>query len=96
MFQGTNALNGAIVTNTPLLDRNLSNSITIFPGGFPLYTNGVLVGAIGISGDGVDQDDIIGASGSTGFLAPEPIRADRTSYRNVRLPYAKFPRNPAL
>ncbi len=96
MFQGTNLLNGAVVTNTPTLNPNLPNGITIFPGGFPLYRNGVLVGAIGVSGDGVDQDDIIAASGSTGFLAPEPSRADRTSYRGIRLPYAKFPRNPAL
>ncbi|PYM05739.1 MAG: hypothetical protein DMF15_14940 [Verrucomicrobia bacterium] len=35
-------------------DPNLPNGITIFPGGFPLYRNGVLIGAIGISGDGVD------------------------------------------
>ena len=44
-------------------DPNLPNGITIFPGGFPLYRNGVLIGAIGISGDGVDQDDFVGASG---------------------------------
>ena len=92
----TNPLNGAIFNTLTNIDPNLRNGITIFPGGFPLYRNGVLIGAIGISGDGVDQDDLIGASGSTSFLAPEPIRADRTSYRSVRLPYAKFPRNPAL
>ena len=50
------------------------NGITIFPGGFPLYKGGVLVGAIGISGDGVDQDDLISFVGSTGFEAPAQIR----------------------
>jgi hypothetical protein len=55
-----------------------------------------LIGAIGVSGDGIEQDDIIGASGASLFPAPEPIRADRTQYRGARLPYAKFPRNPAL
>jgi uncharacterized protein GlcG (DUF336 family) len=47
----------------------LGNGITIFPGGAPLYKDGVLVGAIGISGDGVDQDDIIAADGAKGFNA---------------------------
>jgi len=56
---------------------DLPNGITIFPGGFPLYRNGVLVGAIGISGDGVDQDDIVGASGTHDFLAPNAIRSDQ-------------------
>ncbi|HRK30264.1 MAG TPA: heme-binding protein [Tepidisphaeraceae bacterium] len=45
----------------------LANGITIFPGGAPLYKNGVLVGGIGISGDGVDQDDIIAFAGTKGF-----------------------------
>ena len=92
----TNPLNGAVVTNAPSVNPNLPNGITIFPGGFPLYRNGVLIGAIGVSGDGIDQDDIIAASGASLFPAPDAIRADRTQYRGARLPYAKFPRNPAL
>lgn len=74
----------------------LQNGITIFPGGFPLYRNGVLIGAIGVSGDGVDQDDIISASGTVGFEAPTAIRADQFAYRGARLPYAKFPQNSSL
>jgi len=73
---------------------NLPNGITIFPGGFPLYRKGELIGAIGVSGDGVDQDDLVAASGCAKFLAPKRIRADRFTYRGARLPYAKFPRNP--
>lgn len=73
---------------------DLPNGITIFPGGFPLYRNGVLIGAIGISGDGVDQDDIVGASGTHDFLAPEQIRSDQFFFEGTRLPYAKFPRDP--
>ncbi len=73
---------------------DLPNGTTIFPGGFPLYRNGVLIGAIGISGDGVDQDDIVGASGTHDFLAPMPIRSDEFFFRGTRLPYAKFPRDP--
>ncbi|HYR57236.1 MAG TPA: heme-binding protein, partial [Chthoniobacteraceae bacterium] len=73
---------------------NLPNGITIFPGGFPLYRGGELIGAIGVSGDGVDQDDIITASGCADFLPPQRIRADNYTYRGARLPYAKFPRDP--
>jgi hypothetical protein len=96
MFLGMNPLNGAVVTNAPMLNPNLPNGITIFPGGFPLYRDGALIGAIGISGDGIDQDDLAGASGAALFPAPPEIRSDRMQYRGARLPYAKFPRNPAL
>jgi uncharacterized protein GlcG (DUF336 family) len=73
---------------------SLANGIQIFPGSVPLYKNGRLVGAIGVSGDGVDQDDLISAMGSIGFEAPADIRADRVFVRGVRLPYVKFPRHP--
>jgi len=75
------------------LNPNLPNGITIFPGAFGLYRNGVLVGAIGISGDGVDQDDLAGAAGTHDFPAPTAIRSDQFFFRGVRLPYAKFPRD---
>jgi uncharacterized protein GlcG (DUF336 family) len=78
------------------MEPSLPNGITIFPGGFPLYRNGVLIGAIGVSGDGVDQDDIIGADGDVPFQPPDNIRSDRFTFRGARLPFAKFPRNPAL
>ena len=92
----TNPVNGAVFTTSTNTDPNLPNGIAIFPGGFPLYRNGVLIGAIGVSGDGIDQDDLISASGAALFLAPVPIRADQTQYRGARLPFAKFPRNPAM
>jgi uncharacterized protein GlcG (DUF336 family) len=72
------------------------NGITIFPGGIPLYKNGQLAGAIGISGDGVDQDDIIAAAGTAGFEPPASVRCDQFSFRGVRLPYVKFPRQPEI
>ncbi len=77
---------------SPMTD--LPNGITIFPGGFPLYRNGELIGAIGISGDGVDQDDIVGASGTVVFPTPLEIGADEFVFEGARLPYAKFPRDP--
>ncbi|MBU6409524.1 MAG: heme-binding protein, partial [Verrucomicrobia bacterium] len=95
-IQATNPVNGAVFTTSTNVNPNLPDGMTIFPGGFPLYRDGVLVGAIGVSGDGVDQDDLVAASGAAVFLPPVPIRADQMQYRNVRLPFAKFPRNPAL
>jgi hypothetical protein len=72
------------------------NGITIFPGGIPLYRNGALVGGIGVSGDGVDQDDLIAFAGSLGFEPPPDIRCDRFFFDGVRLPYVKFPRRPEI
>jgi uncharacterized protein GlcG (DUF336 family) len=70
------------------------NGIVFFPGSAPLYRNGVLVGGLGVSGDGVDQDDYVTAAGSVGFEAPAAIRADQLVLQGVRLPYLKFPQNP--
>jgi uncharacterized protein GlcG (DUF336 family) len=88
------ALSGANVRCSQL--PNLANGIQIFPGSIPLYKNGVLAGAIGISGDGVDQDDIIAAAGAVGFTPPVNIRADQFIIRGTRLPFVKFPRSPNL
>jgi uncharacterized protein GlcG (DUF336 family) len=70
------------------------NGIVFFPGSLPLYRNGVVVGGLGVSGDGVEQDDFVTNGGATGFQAPNRIRADRVMDDGVRLPYLKFPRNP--
>jgi uncharacterized protein GlcG (DUF336 family) len=72
----------------------LGNGIQIFPGSVPLYRGRTLVGAVGVSGDGVDQDDLVASAGSRGFEAPADMRADRVFVRDVRLPYVKFPRRP--
>lgn len=88
------AIVGANVRCTTI--PGLENGLQIFAGGVPLYKNGVLVGAIGISGDGIDQDDIIAAAGGNGYSPPPAIRADRFFVREVRLPFVKFPRSPNL
>ncbi|HEY2798251.1 MAG TPA: heme-binding protein [Thermoanaerobaculia bacterium] len=74
----------------------IAHGIQIFPGSVPLYRNGKLVGGLGVSGDGVDQDDIVASMGSAGFEAPPQIRSDRVLVRGVRLPWVKFPRHPNL
>jgi len=70
------------------------SGIVFFPGSVGLYRNGVLVGGLGVSGDGVDQDDYVTAGGATGFEAPTQIRADQILINGIRLPYLKFPENP--
>jgi uncharacterized protein GlcG (DUF336 family) len=71
------------------------NGIVFFPGSLPLYKGGLLVGGWGVSGDGVDQDDVVTFAGAQGFLPPSGVlRADQTFVRNVRLPILNFPRNP--
>ena len=70
------------------------NGIIFFPGALPLFRNGVLVGGLGVSGDGVEQDDYVSAAGALGFEAPAEIRANRVFIDGVRLPYLKYPRNP--
>jgi len=96
----TNPLNGATFTGPTVVNPNLPNGMTIFAGSMPLYRAGVLIGAVGVSGDGIDQDDLVAASAAAAmggiFLPPEAARADRSAHRGVRLPLVKFPRNPAL
>jgi len=87
----------------------LANGIQIFPGSFPIHRNGALVGAVGVSGDGIDQDDMISFLGLSnagvrlgGGLgnAPAAIRADRilvaVGSRQVRLRYVNCPFAPFL
>ena len=74
----------------------LADGFTLFPGSTPLYKSGVLVGGLGISGDGVDQDDFVTNAGGAGFLPPNNIRATNIKFRGAFLPFFKFPRHPLL
>lgn len=74
----------------------LKNGLQIFAGGIPLYRGATLVGAIGVSGDGIDQDDLIAAGGANLFAPPDAIRSDKFFVRGVRLPFLKFPARPFL
>jgi uncharacterized protein GlcG (DUF336 family) len=47
-----------------------------FPGGLPLYKEGRHVGGIGVSGDGVEQDEAVAAAGAAGYEPPAVIRVD--------------------
>ncbi|QEL19476.1 heme-binding protein [Limnoglobus roseus] len=72
------------------------NGVVFFPGAVPLYTT-ALVGGLGVSGDGVDQDDLDTFAASQGFRQPAGVQeVDELLFDGVRLPYQKFPRNPEL
>jgi len=82
-------------------DINNQNGIVFFPGAAPIYKSpapgarAVLIGGYGVSGDGVDQDDVMTIAGQAGYNVPEYIlRADQVLVRGVRLPYQKTNRNP--
>jgi uncharacterized protein GlcG (DUF336 family) len=84
----------------------LQNGIQIFPGGEPIYRGNVLVGGIGLSGDGIDQDDMVGFLGlfNAGQILgtighPDPsMRSDRIEVPvgdgRVRLRYVNCPFAP--
>ena len=81
----------------------------IFPGSVPIYRGNTLIGGIGVSGDGIDQDDMVSFLGlhnagvrlNTGVAnAPKAIRADQievqTGGTTTRLRYVNCPFAPFL
>lgn len=87
--------------------RRLANGMQIFPGSVPVYRGNRLVGAIGVSGDGIDQDDMIAFLGAhnggtrAGGIgnAPKDMRADTIVVNvgaGVRLRYVNCPFAPFL
>lgn len=81
-------------TNVPYPLAN-QNGVVFFPGSTPVYVAGSLLsGGLGVSGDGVDQDDVVTAYGQIGYAAPDPLRVDQYAIGSVRLPFQKFNRNP--
>jgi uncharacterized protein GlcG (DUF336 family) len=88
----------------------IDNGIQIFPGAVPIYRGSTLIGAIGISGDGVDQDDMIASLGlQRAFLArggrfgtdpghaPSAIRSDRLAVPGPgTLRYVQCPQSPFI
>lgn len=70
------------------------NGVVFFPGASPLYRGSTLVGGLGVSGDGVEQDDYVTVAAAGSFLPSEEIWADQVKIDDVRLPMFKFPRHP--
>jgi uncharacterized protein GlcG (DUF336 family) len=70
------------------------NGVTFFAGSTPLVRNGKLVGGLGVSGDGIEQDDYVTYLAAADFIPPPNTWADRIKINGVRLPMFKFPRQP--
>ncbi len=66
-------------------DKQNANGIVFFPGSAPIYRGGSLAGGFGVSGDGVDQDDVTTAAGQQGYEVPAAIlTADMVRLRGVQ------------
>lgn len=82
----------------------IANGIQIFPGSVPIYRGSTLVGGIGVSGDGVDQDDMVSFLGvhNAGVVlgtignAPAAMRADNLAPSGAHLRYIQCPQAPFI
>ena len=104
---GNTGFDPTALFETPVSVPQLANGIQIFPGSVPIFRGDTLVGGIGVSGDGVDQDDMISflgvhqaseaLSGAFGN-APQAIRADRIELPGnlQRLRYVSCPQSPYI
>jgi len=93
-------LSSAVRVNS---DLRLGNGLQIFAGGVPIFRQAILVGGIGVSGDGVDQDDMVaflGLGTASQVLrgsisnAPAAQRADTLRPQGTRLKYVECPQAP--
>jgi uncharacterized protein GlcG (DUF336 family) len=94
---------GDVPQNCTGIER-IPNGIQIFPGSAPIYRGNVLVGGIGVSGDGVDQDDMVsflglhnaGVALGTIGNAPPAMRADTLAPGGAHLRYVQCPQAPFI
>jgi uncharacterized protein GlcG (DUF336 family) len=99
---GDTGLTGGFTTTAPV--PGLANGIQIFPGSAPVYRGRQLVGAVGVSGDGVDQDDMIAFLGLQDAAtrlgsfgqAPPDMRADQLVPFGARVRYVSCPQAPFI
>lgn len=100
---GFDVANLTFTANAP--DNRLANGLQIFPGSVPIYRGNVLIGGIGVSGDGVDQDDMVaflGVENAAARLnaainnAPPAMRADNLMPQGTRLRFVQCPQAPFL
>jgi uncharacterized protein GlcG (DUF336 family) len=101
---GVNLSPALVPTQTqPSTAKQVANGLQIFPGSVPIYRGSTLIGGIGVSGDGVDQDDMIAflglerasvALGGSVQEAPAGRRADTLTPLGTRLLYVQCPQSP--
>ncbi len=82
----------------------LGDGLQIFAGGVPIYHGSTLVGGIGVSGDGIDQDDMVAFLGlynagqALGTLgnATAAMRIDQLDIQGQKVRYVECPQAPFL
>ena len=82
---------GLLVQPTP---DQIAHGRQLFAGSTPLYRGDQLIGGLGVSGDGIEQDDYVTFFGAGEFLPARSKWADRVKIDKTRLPMFKFPRQP--
>jgi hypothetical protein len=97
--------NVPVATQYCTASPHLPNGVQVFPGSVPIYRGSTLVGGLGVSGDGVDQDDMVSFLGlynagvalnGTVANAPKAMRADQLAPQGVHLRYVQCPQSPFL
>jgi uncharacterized protein GlcG (DUF336 family) len=101
---GNTGLTGGFSTSNAI--PGLANGLQIFPGSAPIYRGTQVIGAVGVSGDGVDQDDMVAFLGIQGAItqlasftqAPVNMRADQFGAGNSGnvLRYISCPQSPFI
>jgi len=95
----------AATPTLPASNKQLANGLQIFPGSVAIYRGSTLVGAVGVSGDGVDQDDMVAFLGLqrasaalNGSIQQAPVnrRADTLTPQGTRLLYVQCPQAPFI
>jgi uncharacterized protein GlcG (DUF336 family) len=100
-IQGYSAFNPQANFHDPYNTDN-QNGVVLFPGSAPLYKDVTgsgtkqLIGGLGVSGDGVFQDDDVTSEAGLAYAPPSKLRSDLVKVRGVRLPFLKFNRNPHI
>ncbi len=101
--QGCTALPRSAAAGPGPGPTRLANGLQIFPGGVPIYRGSTLIGGVGVSGDGVDQDDMISFLGlhNAGLAlnsgvghAPKERRADTLDAAGLNPRYVQCPFTP--
>ena len=102
--QGCTALPQSAAGTPGPTPTRLANGLQIFPGSVPIYRDDRLIGAIGVSGDGVDQDDMVaflglhnagqrlnsGIGNASMARRPGSLEIDGIKLRYVQCPFAPF------
>lgn len=61
----------------------LQSGMQTFAGGVPLYRGSQLIGGVGVSGDGIDEDDSAAFAGSGPFQPPNRCRSDEVPEASI-------------